>query len=121
MSKKISPSTRRLQSQIDDLRSQLAAIDLVCPGSLLKRTKVCGKPNCRCAKDPKHRHGPYYEWSRWENGRLVHSVLPPHQAKLIASAIKNHRKAQRLLASWSQKSLKLIRSLPVPSPDNNPS
>ena len=85
MPKKISASTRRLQSQINDLRSHLAAIDLVCPGTLLKRTKVCGKPNCRCAKNPKDRHGPYFEWSRWENGRLVHSVLPPHQAELVAT------------------------------------
>ena len=42
-------------------------------------------------------HGPYHEWSRREDGRLLHSVVTPEQAKLLTEAINNHRKVQQLL------------------------
>ena len=118
MMKKPSAAKLRIQQQILEIRAQLANFDLVCPGHLLKRTKVCGKPTCRCATSPEYRHGPYYEWTRWENGRLVHTTLPPHQAKEVERAIKNHRAVARLLADWSRESEKLIRSLEPTSPDN---
>ena len=76
-----------LRRRIEQIRRRITGMDYVCSGTLLKRTKVCGKPGCRCAQDPAARHGPYYEWSRLEGGRLVHSVLPPAQARQVARAI----------------------------------
>ena len=58
--------------RIERIRDALAAIDYLCSGTLLERTKVCGKPNCRCATDPAARHGPYYEWGHMRAGKLVH-------------------------------------------------
>ena len=62
------------------------------------------KANCRCAHDPSARHGPYYEWSRYRDGRLRHTLLSPQQAENMALAIKNYRRILKLLASWSHKS-----------------
>lgn len=114
MSKKISETRLGIQRDIDQIRTQIEAIDLICPGTLLKRTKVCGKPTCRCAQDPKARHGPYYEWSRWVKGRLVHSVVPPWQAKELARGIRNNRAIRRLLDAWSRKSVEAIRAQKEP-------
>ena len=75
-------------------------MDLVSSGTLLSRTKVCGRPNCRCATDPGARHGPYHEWNRRQDGRLVHKKLTAEQAALAARAIANLRKVQRLLSEW---------------------
>jgi hypothetical protein len=41
----------------DSLSSYLSS------GTLIQRTKVCGNPNCHCARDPAARHGPYSEAS----------------------------------------------------------
>ena len=60
---------------IREIRREIAAVDLLCAGTLLKRWKQCGRSNCRCAHDPAARHGPYYEWSRRRNGRLLHTLL----------------------------------------------
>ena len=83
-------------------------MDFLASGTLHIRTKVCGKPNCRCANDPEARHGPYYEWSRRQDGRLVHSILTPDQAQHIAEAIENHRRVQALLVAWERETAKEI-------------
>jgi len=77
-------------------------------GTLLKRTKVCGNPQCRCARDPAARHGPYYEWSYLKAGKLRHRTLTPEQAELMRLAIANHRKAKKLLRAWEAQTEHLI-------------
>jgi len=82
----------------------------VCRGTLAKRTTVCGKPSCRCAKDPRYRHGPYYEWSRWQKGRLVSRRLSPEQAAFVREAIASHRTIQRLLRTWEAETVKILEA-----------
>ena len=86
----------------------LRAIELLARGTLLKRTKVCGKKSCRCAQDPAARHGPYYEWGRMEGDRLVHTMVSPAQARQIVKAIRNYRRIQRQLRAWERETTKVI-------------
>ena len=95
--------------RINKIREQITSLDLVAQGTISKRTKVCGRPNCRCAKDPDARHGPYYEWTRREDGRYVHSVIPEEQAKQLTLAIKNHKKIHAWLAQWSKETSRVIK------------
>lgn len=99
--RKASTTVRRRTA---DIRRAIAALDLLCSGTLLTRTKACGRAGCRCANDPEARHGPYFEWTRRQGGRLVHSVLTPEQADFLARAIANYREVQRLLAAWERES-----------------
>jgi hypothetical protein len=98
----------RRRERIERLRARIASLDLICPGNLARRTKVCGKPNCRCAADPGARHGPYWEWTRREHSRLVHSVISPTQAKMLGAAINNGRRIRRLLTQWERESARII-------------
>ena len=93
---------------IRQIRREIAAMDLLCSGTLLKRWKQCGRPNCRCAHDPSARHGPYYEWSRRRNDRLLHSLLSAQQAEDMALAIKNYRHILKLLATWSHETARAL-------------
>jgi len=81
---------------------------LVGSGTLSTRTKVCGKPTCRCATDPEARHGPYYEWTRRVEGRYRHSVVSPRQAELLERAIANYKEIQRLLRLWEEETAAAI-------------
>jgi hypothetical protein len=107
---KMSKSIDYAQKRLLWIRDQILRFDLICSGTLLKRTKVCGKPNCQCAIDAKARHGPYYEWSRREEQKLVHSVVSVEEARLFEQAIRNHRKIQELLREWKELSSQIIRS-----------
>ena len=93
---------------IGQIRRAIVAMDLVCAGTVLKRWKLCGRPNCRCAEDPAARHGPYYEWSHRQDGRLRHNLLSPQQAEQMVRAIKNQRQILVLLVHWSRETARTI-------------
>ena len=97
---------RQAEERIKKLRDEIAAMEYLCSGSLVSRTKLCGKPTCRCATDPSARHGPYFEWTRLDKGRMVHRVLTREQAEFIRRAIANHRTIRRLLRRWEQETLR---------------
>jgi len=101
----------RLRLQAEAVRKQLAEMAFVCPGSLHVRTKVCGKSSCRCANDVEARHGPYYEWSRYEGGRLVHRIITKEQAKLVERAIDSCRTLERLFHRWHEQTVQAIIAL----------
>ena len=94
--------------RIAQIRDRIQTIERLCSGTLLRRTKVCGKSECRCAHDPAARHGPYYEWGRMKEGRLVHRMVSPAQAALLREAIANYRTLRRLLRAWETETVKLI-------------
>jgi hypothetical protein len=108
MTRKASKKSKTTDGRITRIRDQILTVDLLCPGSLVTRYNTCGKTGCRCAQDPEARHGPYYIWSRREEGRLVQTVVSASEAKILERAIGNHRRVLDLLASWGRESAKLI-------------
>jgi hypothetical protein len=104
------PDSSAARRRIEGIRRRLDGFEMVCSGTLIERTKTCGKPNCRCATDPEARHGPYHEWNRRQEGRLVHTTLTPEQARRMKEAIKNYREIQALLKRWECESTAIILS-----------
>ncbi|MBV8804572.1 MAG: hypothetical protein JO042_05985 [Sinobacteraceae bacterium] len=104
-----------IQARIAEIQHALAAMQYLSSGTLLKRTKRCGNPRCRCATDPSARHGPYYEWSYKQGGKLRHLTLTARQAELMRLAIANSRRVKKLLRAWEQQTLRLIELTEVGS------
>jgi len=102
--------SKTARDRIAQLKQQLCEFDLVCTGTLAKRTKVCGKAGCRCAQDPQARHGPYYEWGCMREGKQVRRMVSPEQAKLLRKAIANYRTIRRLLRDWEAQTLRLMET-----------
>ncbi len=100
---------REILDRITGIQRTIRQVDLLCSGTLVKRTKICGKPGCRCAHDPAARHGPYYEWGYMKEGRQVHRMIPPGQATRLRRAISNYRKVRRLLRRWEAESVRLMQ------------
>ena len=99
---------KQARRKIARIRDTLSGVDYLCSGTLLQRTKVCGKPGCRCAQDPNSRHGPYFEWGHMQGGKLVHRTVSPQQAVLLQLAIDNYRSVQQLLRDWEVETERLI-------------
>jgi len=108
MNKTATPEAAPTPQAIARIHRQLATMDLACSGTLSKRTKRCGKPNCQCATDPAAAHGPYYEWSRREDGRTVCTMISPSHARRLQRAIANYRRVQALLHEWDQRSRSML-------------
>lgn len=96
--------------RIAEIKARIQEIDRVCSGTLVKRTRVCGRSNCRCARGPEYRHGPYYEWAQALAGQFTNQRVTPAQAHLLRAAIKNRREVLRLLRKWEQETLRVVKS-----------
>lgn len=96
------PSRARVRARSKAIRKELNALGFVVSGTLHHRMKKCGRPTCKCATDPAARHGPYFEWGRMRDKKLVQQTVTPAQAKLLERGIKNHKRAQELLDEWKQ-------------------
>jgi hypothetical protein len=99
---------KEIRASIAAIRQALSDMEYLCTGTLLKRTKLCGDPRCRCKVDRAARHGPYYEWGFLKGGKLRHRMISPERAKLIQLAIGNHRKVKKLLKDWEEQTVRLI-------------
>jgi hypothetical protein len=66
--------------QRDHLKSELAAVGNMRPGSLVPRFRKCGKPSCHCAKKGAKGHGPSYSLTHAVSGKTVTHVIPAGEA-----------------------------------------
>lgn len=99
---------KQARERIARIRQELTQIEYLCSGTLLERTKMCGRPGCACATDPAARHGPYIEWGHMRAGKLVHRQISEQQAQALRLAIANHRRVKKLLRDWEQQTERLI-------------
>jgi hypothetical protein len=58
----------------------------------------CGKRTCRCRDDLSQRHGPYYRWTGFIDGKKTTITLTQEEAMECRRRIKNLKKLQAMLA-----------------------
>lgn len=90
------------------IKDKINKLDWILVGTILKQYKQCGRKYCRCMKDNKYRHGPYYVWTRKENGKTITKTLTAEQAKECRRAFQNMKILNKYIKSWRNKSLKYI-------------
>ena len=99
---------KQARERIARIHEEIVRIECLCSGTMLKRTKMCGRPDCACATDPSARHGPYFEWGYMRGGRLAHRQVPPEHAGALLKAIANYRRVKKLLREWEVQTERLI-------------
>ncbi len=95
---------------MDKIKRQINNLDDILLGSITKRYGTCGKKNCRCHIDLKNRHGPYYIWTRKENGKTITKSLTKDQFKMCKKAISNMKRLQRYIEMWKIESIKKLEN-----------
>jgi len=100
---------RRRQEKLGEIKSEIEDIGFIVQGSVTERWKKCGKPACRCHKDPDEWHGPYYQWS-WKTSGLTSSVsLPQEKAELFLQWLKNNQRMEMIIKRMRKLSLRAAR------------
>lgn len=88
---------QRLREDYERTLAQIAEIGFVMQGSVVRRTKRCGRPGCSCHRGPEYEHGPYYQWTRKIRAKTVTTVLTLAEARLYRQWIANGRRLRRLV------------------------
>lgn len=92
---KMSADERRLRSELNRLLSRQGMLH----GSLVRRHRVCGKPNCRCARGEPH-EGLYLVVT--ENGQSRQLYIPKEWEQTVQHWIEQYRKARGLMDDISR-------------------
>ena len=74
------PDLETLLRQRDELKTQLASVGDMRPGSLVACFRKRGKPSCHCAKEDDPGHGPSYSLTHAVAGKTVTHVIPARAA-----------------------------------------
>jgi hypothetical protein len=92
-------------------KEQIINLDYILTGSIMIKYGPCGKVNCRCAQDKKLWHGPYYIWTRKENGKTITQSLSKAQAKFCKKAINNMQKLKAKIERWKKESIEVMNDI----------
>jgi hypothetical protein len=92
-------NTRSVARAKQRLLTGLGTMLPFCRGTLSKTYLTCGKPSCACAGDPSRRHGPYYQWTVMEKGKVKHRTLKPDEAETVRVGIAR----RHLFEEWCRK------------------
>ena len=93
---------------LEAIRSELARIGLVLPGSLTVRSYRCGKANCACHATPPRLHGPYNQWSRRSAKKTVHLNVSPDRLDDYHQLLEGHRRLKTLIDALEVLSLAVV-------------
>jgi len=104
-------SIQKAEQRIQQIKTELAALGEMRPGSLSKQYNVCGKPNCRC-KDPPHpqRHGPYYQLSWVHRGKSSTQFIRRPLLPQVRAQIATYNTFRRLTEEWVNLALRLAQA-----------
>lgn len=92
-------------------KEKIIDLDYILTGSIMMKYGPCGKESCRCAHDKKFWHGPYYIWTRKENGKTVTQSLSKGQAKFCKKAINNMQKLKVQIERWKKESIAALKDI----------
>ncbi len=96
----------RLEEQYRKLKKQLMQVGVVCEGSLTRVFQKCGKPSCRCHRDKKYRHGPYYSWTRKVRGKTVSRTVGKEHVRECQTWIENNRRLNKIIRAMRDLTLR---------------
>lgn len=91
----MSASERKTRSRLAQLVSQKGVLR----GTLQLRQRVCGKPNCRCARGQKH-EGLYLLVS--DGGRTHQLFVPKEWEARVRQWVQEHHQARELMEEISR-------------------
>lgn len=105
------PSAADLAARPAQSRQKIAAIEDLCPDSLVANYRRCGKPTCRCTAQHHPRHGPCWLLTCLVRGQVRTIRIPESQLPRTSARFADCQRLRRLVAT-----LKGDQRRPVPVP-----
>lgn len=103
-------SIQQIEARIQQIKTQLAALGEMRPGSLSKQYNVCGKPGCRCkdAENPQ-RHGPYYQLSWVHRGKSTTQFIRRPFVAQVKAELAAYKSFRRWTEQWVELALQAAK------------
>lgn len=99
---------KQLYGQRERIARKLNLTEII-RGTMLKRYLECIRPNCRCHKSVKYRHGPYYFLAIRRKDRTRHVYVPQGMIKTVKKWVTGYNKVWQGIEEITDINAKLIR------------
>jgi len=110
-SRRVGPAT--LERRRAKITTEIAALGLPLPGSLVERRTRCGNTGCRCHADPPQLHGPYWTWTRKVDNKTVTRTLNTARADALRPLLDNSRRLRELTTELETLALQQVKDDPT--------
>lgn len=109
-----------IEKKIRGIKTALATLGPLRPGSLSRQYHVCRKPGCCCMDpDKPRRHGPYYHLDYVHHGKKTTRFIRPEQLAQVRRQLATYKLLRRLLDQWITLALEQAEILRLSPPDAN--
>jgi len=105
----MSTSLHAVDKRIAEIKTELAALGSLRPGSLSQQYNVCGNPSCHCKADPPQKHGPYYQLSYTFRGKSHSDFVRRDTLAQVQAQRRNYETLRALVDEWIALSLERAR------------
>jgi len=102
---------KRLERQKQEIIKQLPHLTKILRGTFIECYLECIRPNCKCHKDKKYRHGPYYRVSYGKGKQMHHIYIPLNMKREVEKWTDNYNKLWQGIEDISALNIKIIRRL----------
>lgn len=102
---------KEIQKQRKHLIKLLFSLCELIEGSLRDSLVRCGRPRCRCEKEPIH---PVTRLSRWENGKLKNKIVrvaDRQRVRILSDNYKKHKQAMSDLIKLNKQEKEIIKTV----------
>lgn len=99
----------KLKEDFKKIKDDIQSISYLRKGSIAKCYQTCGTASCRCHKDKKFRHGPYWWWTSKEDGKSKSILVPEGMLGEVRSCIANYKLLKSRLKMLEEISEKIIK------------
>ncbi len=98
-----------LRRRIAHIKTELAALGPLRPGTLSQQYNVCGTPGCHCKDDPPQKHGPYAQLSYTWRARSRSEFVRQDELPQVEEQLRNYARLRQLFDQWIDAAIELAR------------
>src|SRR5574341_1989130 len=103
-------AVQTLQQRRAELKTKLAQVGDLRPGSLAERYRRCGKAGCHCAARGAEGHGPSWSLTREVGGKTVTRVIPAEAVARTRQHVAEYRRFRGLVREMVETSEQLCNA-----------
>jgi len=99
----------KLKEEFEGIKKEIAYTGFIKKGSITKCYQSCRNPNCRCNKDPRFKHGPYFLLTTKEKAKTRTFSVPEGMLREVKSYVKNYKILKSKIMLLEEVSEKIIK------------